>query len=74
MTTLKMEDSTFTLQLDRFLSIWNNAVHCMKFWVCAVAHTEQQQFLAESTKLPSTITISAKGLICVMKLFKQRLC
>ena len=36
MTALKMENSTFTLQLDRLFSIWNNAVHCMNFWVCTV--------------------------------------
>ena len=30
-----MENSTFTSQLDRLFSIWNNAVHCINLWVCA---------------------------------------
>ena len=33
MTSLKMEYSTFTLQLDRLYSLWNNAIHCKNFWV-----------------------------------------
>ena len=32
-----MENSTFTLQLDRLLNIWNNDIHHMNFWVHAVA-------------------------------------
>ena len=32
-TSLKMENSTFTLQLDRLFSIWNNAINCMNFWI-----------------------------------------
>ena len=31
-----MEESTFTLQLGRLFGIWNNAIHCMNFWVHAV--------------------------------------
>ena len=34
MTSLKMENSTFSSWLDRLFSIWNNAIHHMNFWVC----------------------------------------
>ena len=34
MTTLRMKDSTFTSQLDRLFSIWNDAVHFINVWVC----------------------------------------
>ena len=33
MTSLEMENSTFTSQLDRLFSMWNNALHHMNFWV-----------------------------------------
>ena len=33
MTSLKMENSIFTSCLDRLFSLWNNAVHCINFWV-----------------------------------------
>ena len=36
MTSWKMENSMFTLQLDRLFSIWINGTHCMRFWVCTV--------------------------------------
>ena len=33
MTSLEMENSTFTSWLDRLLSLWNHAIHPMNFWV-----------------------------------------
>ena len=34
MTSLEMENSTFTSWLDRMFSLWNTAAHHMNFWVC----------------------------------------
>ena len=33
MTSLEMENSIFASCLDRLFSLWNNAIHCMNFWV-----------------------------------------
>ena len=61
MTSLKMENSTFTSELDRSFSIWNSAVHHVSFWVCAAGTcTEQLQILVVSTQLSSTTNYFSK--------------